>query len=106
MGAVGRRQAAHLGHWDFATGKSIGRANSPPIPRLGIKGYNYGTECNSGKIVGYPQNMNMAATFNRTVVWHAGASLRDAARTRAAHSRTERRAANACSPDLCAGTLA
>jgi beta-glucosidase-like glycosyl hydrolase len=65
-------KAAHLGHWDFAKGQSIGRANSPPLPRLGVKGYNYGTECNSGIIVGYPQNINMAATFNRTVVHMAG----------------------------------
>ena len=29
-------------------------------------------QCNSGIGVGYPQNINMAATWNRTVVFHAG----------------------------------
>ena len=75
--------------------RPIDRATSAAIPRLGVGGYGYGQECNSGVIVGYPQNIGMvstfpcsqaitasgcfrngfyfqAATFNRSVVFHAG----------------------------------
>jgi beta-glucosidase len=49
-----------------------GRASSPPIDRLSLAGYNYGVECNSGMLEGYPQNIGLAATFNRTLLFHAG----------------------------------
>ena len=66
-------KGAQLGHYDTADPtKSLGRANSPAIVRFNVSGYNYGTECNSGKIVGYPQNIGMGATFNRTAIFHAG----------------------------------
>ena len=47
-------------------------SQSAAIPRLGISAYNYDTECNSGIGVGYPQNINMAATWNRSLVFAAG----------------------------------
>jgi beta-glucosidase len=47
--------------------------------------YVYGQECNSGIGVEYPQNINMAATFNRTLVFHAG---RGAGSMLRAHSNT------------------
>merc|ERR1712216_884450 len=66
-------KVAQLAHYKLSDiTKSIGRANSPPIKRLGIDGYNYGTECNTGIREGFPQNIGMAATFNRSVMWHAG----------------------------------
>jgi beta-glucosidase len=37
-----------------------------------ISDYNWWTECNSGIGVEYPQNVNIAATFNRTVAFLAG----------------------------------
>ena len=52
--------------------QKYGRAGSPPIDRLSIAGYNYGVECNSGMLEGYPQNIGMAATFNRSLLFHAG----------------------------------
>jgi beta-glucosidase len=65
-------KGSQLGHYDLQTRKSLGRANSPSIPRLNVSGYNYGMECNSGIIVGYPTNVGMAATFNRTALFHSG----------------------------------
>jgi beta-glucosidase len=66
-------KVAQLGHYKLSDpSKGIGRANSPDIKRLGINGYNYGTECNTGIRQGFPQSIGMAATFNRTVLWHAG----------------------------------
>lgn len=44
--------------------------HSPVKPN--ISDYNWWTECNSGIGVEYPQNVNIAATFNRTVAFLAG----------------------------------
>jgi len=42
------------------------------VPEFNITDYNWWTECNSGIGVEYPQNINIAATFNRTVAFLAG----------------------------------
>jgi beta-glucosidase len=47
-------------------------AQTGGVPEFGIQAYNQWTECNSGIGVEYPQNVNMAATFNRTVAFLAG----------------------------------
>ena len=65
-------KGAQLGHYDTADPtKSLGRANSPAISRFNVSGYNYGTECNSGIIVGFPQNIGMGMSvlsfINRVV---------------------------------------
>jgi beta-glucosidase len=49
------------------------RANPMNARGANMSQYRYWTECNSGfGQVGYPQNMNMAATFNRSLVFAAG----------------------------------
>ena len=67
-----QEKAAQLGHFAADTNQSLGRASSPAVARVGLAAYNYGTECNTGIIVGFPQNIGMAATFNRDLVFHAG----------------------------------
>jgi beta-glucosidase len=42
------------------------------VAEYNISDYNWWTECNSGIGVEYPQNVNIAATFNRTVAFVAG----------------------------------
>ena len=42
------------------------------IERLGIGFYGYDQECNSGIGVGMPQNIGMAASFNRSLLFAAG----------------------------------
>lgn len=37
-----------------------------------LSAYHYWTECNSGIGVGYPQNINIAAAFNRSLVFETG----------------------------------
>lgn len=65
-------KGSQLGHYDLITRKTLGRANSGAISRLNVSAYNYGIECNSGIIVGYPQSVGMAATFNRTALFYSG----------------------------------
>ena len=47
-------------------------AQTGGVPEFDINDYNWWTECNSGIGVEYPQNVNMAATFNRTLAFLAG----------------------------------
>eukprot|EP00040_Diaphanoeca_grandis_P034225 m.211563 g.211563 ORF g.211563 m.211563 type:complete len:785 (+) comp33104_c4_seq50:2401-4755(+) len=42
------------------------------VPEYNISDYNWWTECNSGIEVEYPQNVNIGATFNRSVAFLAG----------------------------------
>ena len=61
-------KGALMGHYDVGDTqyKNLGRATAAGIPRLGIHSYDFGMECNQGMNVGYPQNIGMAATFNRS----------------------------------------
>jgi len=47
-------------------------ARTGGVPEFNISDYNWWTECNSGIGVEYPQNINMAATFNRSLAFLAG----------------------------------
>ena len=47
-------------------------ARTGAVPRFNVTDYNWWTECNSGVGVEFPQNVNIAATFNRTVAFLAG----------------------------------
>lgn len=47
-------------------------ARTGGVPEYNITDYNWWTECNSGIVVEYPQNVNMAMTFNRTAAFLAG----------------------------------
>ena len=83
-------KGAQLGHYNVSDPtKSLGRANSPAIPRLNISGCNYGEECNSGVIVGFPQNVGMAATFNRSAIFHAGQATGRGLRARSLEQITD-----------------
>ena len=53
----------------LATNQRTGGVNTSDVH---IRPYNWWTECNSGIEVEYPQNINIAATFNRTVAFLAG----------------------------------
>ena len=67
-------KGALMGHYDVGDTqyKNLGRATAAGIPRLGIHSYDFGMECNQGMNVGYPQNIGMAATFNRSLLFAAG----------------------------------
>ena len=57
----------------LAEGEGSGTGpDSGGVPELNISGYNWWTECNSGIGVQYPQNVNIAATFNRSIAFLAG----------------------------------
>lgn len=70
-------KGALMGHYDVNDPefKSLGRATAAEIPRLGIHSYDFGMECNQGMIVGYPQNIGMAATWNRSLLLAAGRGI-------------------------------
>jgi beta-glucosidase len=53
----------------LATNQRTGGVNTSDIH---IRSYNWWTECNSGIEVEYPQNINIAATFNRSAAFLAG----------------------------------
>ena len=53
------------------------------VPRLGVGFYGYDQECNSGIGVGMPQNIGMAASWNRSLVFAAGRGTGSMLRARA-----------------------
>ena len=57
-------QMAYAGGWNQGV--------TPPIPRLGILSYSWGTECLRGDIsensTGFPQAINLASTWNKELV--------------------------------------
>lgn len=53
----------------LATNQRTGGVNTNDVH---IRPYNWWTECNSGIEIEYPQNINIGATFNRTVAFLAG----------------------------------
>ena len=83
-------KVAQLAHYDVSKpDTSLGRAASPPISRLGVGGYNYGEECNTGIRVSFPQNIGMAATFNRSLLRVEGRAIGLALRAQAFHPPIE-----------------
>ena len=72
------------------------------VPRLGVDFYGYDQECNSGIGVGMPQNIGMAATFNRSLLFAAGrgtgSMLRARANEAAGNGKRKGHALNCWSP--------
>jgi hypothetical protein len=70
------------------------------VPRLGVDRYDYDQECNSGVGVGYPQNIGMAASWNRSLLFAAGRGTGSMLRARAnaARGSSKKKALNCWSP--------
>lgn len=69
-----QKKASQIDHFVSDTNQSLDRVSSPGVTRVDLTSYNYGTECNTGIIVSFPQNIGMAVTFNRELVFHADRS--------------------------------
>ncbi len=63
------------------------RFDSPPIPRLGIRGYNWWSEAlhgvaRAGRATVFPQAIGMAATFNENLIRETASAISDEARAK------------------------